>query len=210
MNLSSVAGPILGGVVYDHGAYYAVFGIAFGVLGVDVVLRVLLIEKTEAVKWTSPDPAKDSMSNAAALEVNLITDGSNIEGDQTARDRRYWWQRLPTTIQLLASRRILITILGSFVMALLLAAFETVSPLYVETKFHFSATGAGLIFLFDPLVGHDCDKHPQLGRYVAVAGFLGAAPPLVLLRLVRREGISQIVHLCALLALIENCTPTYD
>lgn len=94
-------------------------------------------------------------------------------------------------------------------MALLLAAFEAVLPLYVEEEFGLSSTGAGLIFLplavpslIDPLVGRICDKHPQAGRYIAAAGFIGAAAPLVLLRFVDHKGVGQIVVLCVLLAII--------
>lgn len=211
LNLGSVAGPILGGVVYDYGGYYAVFGVAFGVLGVDV-LMIFLMEKTEVAKWLSPDVAEANASIAAVRAAYLHNDGSNTETDRTVRDHRKWWQRLPPTLRLLASQRILISLLGSFVMALLLAAFETVLPFYVETKFHFSATGAGPVFiplvlpsLFDPLIGHICDKHPRLGRYIAAAGFLGAVTPLVLLRLVTYNNIRQIVLLCALLAIIGLC-----
>lgn len=219
LNLGSAAGPILGGVVYDHGGYYAVFGMAFGVLGVDVILRILLIEKTEAAKWIQPEAAEEAVvHNVAPIDIGVdrlqLHDGE-LHAEEThgvVCKHPHWWQRLPPTLRLLGSQRILITILGSFVMALLLAAFETVLPLYVETEFHFSATGAGLIFiplvlpsLFDPLIGHVCDKHPHLGRYIAAAGFLFAVPPLVLLRLVRHGGTRQIVLLCALLALVGLC-----
>lgn len=35
--------------------YYAVFAMAFGLLGVDIVLRLLLIEKKVAIRWQKPD-----------------------------------------------------------------------------------------------------------------------------------------------------------
>ena len=46
-----LAGPLVGGVVYQHGGYYAVFGIAFGLIGLDIVLRLALIERRHAMKW---------------------------------------------------------------------------------------------------------------------------------------------------------------
>lgn len=49
------AGPLVGGVVYQHGGYYAVFGIAFGLIALDIVLRLALIEKKHAIKWLEPE-----------------------------------------------------------------------------------------------------------------------------------------------------------
>lgn len=37
-------GPLLGGVLYDNGGYYAVFGLLYGLIGVDLVVRMLLKE----------------------------------------------------------------------------------------------------------------------------------------------------------------------
>ncbi|CZT14732.1 related to vesicular amine transporter [Ramularia collo-cygni] len=209
LNMGGMAGPILGGIVYDHGGYYAVYGMAFGVLMVDVILRIIMIEKTDAAKWikkeTSEKPTESTI-NTDSIVVDQPPSNADIQ------PQRAWKRRLPLMIQLLASYRIFIAIVGSFVTALLLAAFETVLPLFVETNFHFTATGAGLIFiplilpsLFDPLFGHWCDKHPRAGRFIAAAGFLCAMPPLVLLRLVKGGDTGQVVLLCGLLAIIGLC-----
>lgn len=45
LTLGTLAGPLLGGVLYEDGGYYAVFGLAFGLLALDVFLRLVLIEK---------------------------------------------------------------------------------------------------------------------------------------------------------------------
>jgi MFS family permease len=207
LNLGGVAGPILGGVVYDHGGYHAVFGMAFGVVAVDIVLRIALIERTnteEPAVQERPDNATVDMSDR---RQSLPPSSENRE--VVVPRERIWRRHLPTGLILLTFPRILITVLGSFAMALLLAAFEAVLPLYVEEEFGFSSTGAGLIFLplavpslVDPLVGRICDRHPQAGRYIAASGFIGAAAPLVLLRLVDHKGIGHIILLCVLLAII--------
>lgn len=207
LNLGGVAGPILGGVVYDHGGYHAVFGMAFGIVAVDIVLRIALIERTNAEKHTLQEQPNNATVDMSDRRRSLPPSSENRE--IVAPREKSWRWRLPTGIILLTFPRILITVLGSFAMALLLAAFEAVLPLYVEEEFGFSSTGAGLIFLplaipslVDPLVGKICDRHPQAGRYIAAAGFIGAAAPLVLLRLVDHKGIGQIVLLCVLLAII--------
>ncbi|KAF2273440.1 MFS general substrate transporter [Westerdykella ornata] len=51
MTLGILVGPLLGGVVFDRGGYDAVFGMCYGLIGLDIVLRVLLIEKKTAAQW---------------------------------------------------------------------------------------------------------------------------------------------------------------
>jgi len=212
LNMGSLVGPILGGVVFERAGYYAVFGMAFGVLGADAVLRVLVIEKSDAAKWISADSVPISGRQNSDVELNApwipIDAVVETQVDQEVTPPK----QLPKTLRLLSSYRILITVGGSFVMSCLLAAFETVLPLFVEREFGFTSTGAGLIFLplvipslCDPLIGHICDKRPKLTRYIAAGGFIGALPPLVLLRLVKHGGTEQVVLLCALLAIIGLC-----
>ncbi|KAK0868220.1 hypothetical protein LTS02_003741 [Friedmanniomyces endolithicus] len=45
------AGAVLGGVVFAAAGYYAVFAMAFGLIVVDVVLRVFMVEKKVAARW---------------------------------------------------------------------------------------------------------------------------------------------------------------
>ena len=51
--LGFMAGPLLGGVVYQEGGFYAVFGMAFGIVGLDLLLRLALVEKKTAARWLS-------------------------------------------------------------------------------------------------------------------------------------------------------------
>jgi MFS family permease len=83
-----------------------------------------------------------------------------------------------------------------------------VLTIHAASTFNWSSTGAALLFLplvipsfLAPLWGHLCDKYG--GRYFVVAGFLGACPPLVCLRFVDENTISDKVLLCALLAVTD-------
>ncbi|KAL8800930.1 MAG: hypothetical protein Q9182_004812 [Xanthomendoza sp. 2 TL-2023] len=55
--------PLLAGVVYDRAGYYAVFGICFGIFGIDLLLRAFMIEKREAIKYI-PEEERDDDSRA--------------------------------------------------------------------------------------------------------------------------------------------------
>ncbi|KAF9889575.1 hypothetical protein FE257_007083 [Aspergillus nanangensis] len=56
MTFGIVAGPLLGGVLYDYGGYYAVFGLAFGFVAMDIVFRLIMIERKDAIKWLPSQP----------------------------------------------------------------------------------------------------------------------------------------------------------
>lgn len=49
-----ISGPPLGGLVYHAGGYYAVCILAFGMIAVDLVLRVVVIEKRAVGKFVKP------------------------------------------------------------------------------------------------------------------------------------------------------------
>ena len=218
------AGPLLGGVVYARGGYYAVFGMAFALLGVDIVLRLILIEKKSVRVWES-----DSVSTVAEVprpeslgvetvygpdeEKTAVVRPSSVrgQGGQTNESivpgavpapRPY-----PAIIELLISRRLLAALWAVFVNAVHYNSFDAVLPLFTHHTFNWNSTGAGLIFLpliapsfLSPLTGWLSDKYGA--KYPAAAGFLLTIPGFVLLRLVAHNSLSQVVLLCGLLALI--------
>jgi MFS family permease len=52
LNLGTLLGPVLGGVVFDEAGYNAVFIMAVAVVGFDVVLRLIMIERSAADRRT--------------------------------------------------------------------------------------------------------------------------------------------------------------
>lgn len=51
MTLGFMSGPLLGGLVYELGGFYAVFGMAFGIVALDFFLRLAVVEKRIAQRW---------------------------------------------------------------------------------------------------------------------------------------------------------------
>lgn len=51
MSLGLLVSPAIGGAVFDREGYYAVYYVAFGCIVLDVVLRLILIEKKIAEQW---------------------------------------------------------------------------------------------------------------------------------------------------------------
>lgn len=222
--IGTAAGPLLGGVVYAKGGYYAVFAMAFALLGFDIVLRLLLIEKNFVQLWEGDSvPSAVEVARAECLRLNSISlpDEEKVctarpssvgeQGGQAMKSeapsavsgpRPY-----PAVVELLASRRLLAALWAVFVSAILYNSFDTVLPLFAHRTFNWYSTGSGLLFLpiiapqfLSPLLGWVSDKYGA--KYPTALGFLSTLPGLVMLRLVTHNTVSQVVLLCGLLALV--------
>ncbi|KAI9703307.1 MAG: hypothetical protein M1836_007873 [Candelina mexicana] len=223
MSLGIMAGPLLGGVVYEKGGYYSVFAMAFALIGLDILLRLLMVEKKIARQWltttmgqedadcTYGPPPPQHLDNGyveASTQPEKSTSekqGVLIEKEGTRLSR--FIARLPAVVTLLKSRRLVAALWGCLVQAALMTSFDSVLPLFVKRTFGWDSTGAGLIFLTlcipsfsAPVVGWLSDKYGP--RWLAASGFLLALPFFTLLRLITHDTMPQIVTLCVLLILI--------
>ena len=196
----------------------SVFGMAMGLIVVDILMRLCMIEKKHAAKYkpvstangfygtfTNGSTSEHEHSNGSAQHNKPHHDSEHAplldNGDEEAPKKK---SRMPTILVLLSMPRLLTAIYGIFVNVSILAAFDGVLPLYVKGIFHWNSLNAGLIFmclaipaLTGPLVGKLSDKVGP--RWIAVAGCSLTAPPLILLRLVDHNSAEQKILLCALL-----------
>lgn len=216
MSAGTFFGPLLGGIVYDKGGYYAVFGMAFGVIAVDIVLRLLLIEKKVAERYL-PSLGHEGLktlpeqNNEVAITYkDEIPNSVFIEKDNDAKIPRKaqlsFKQRMlesPVTL-LFQSPRFISAFSVTAMLSVLTSAFDAVLPLRTVEIFNFDSTGAGLIFLpiiipslFGPIAGKLVDKYGP--RWFTVLGFTLAAPPYILLRLPHFHSVEQIVLMCVFL-----------
>ena len=207
--------PLLGGVVLAKAGYNAVFGMTLGIIGVDIVLRLLLIERMTAMAWLEkPEDEPHKEKQQSDLEHN--TRGQVVEQKEpdvqaqpvnTGAGRR---TRLPAVLSLLSSRRLCVALWASFAIGTIFADFETVLPIHTQEAFGWDSEGAGLIFLpltlpsfLCPLVGWICDRFGP--RWPMTVGFLCLCPILTLLRYVNHDSLDQKILLCALLTLAACC-----
>ncbi|KAH0271348.1 MFS general substrate transporter, partial [Aureobasidium melanogenum] len=207
MSLAYLLGPLLGGIVFERAGYYAVFAMAFALLGIDAILRLLMVEKSVASKWgpkaleVTADAEHKGSADDHKADRGCHT--PEVEIPAVAHERR----RLPRVFSLLSSYRLDAALFGCFISASLLTSFDSILPLYVNELWGWNSIGAGLIFLAvtipsfsGPLVGGYADKHGV--RWLATSGFIITGPCFILMRLVDHNSIRQKVLLCALLALI--------
>ena len=232
VNAAILLGPLLGGIVFERSGYYAVFSMAFGVIFLDIAMRLVLVEKKAAAKWLcvsegiywikiydtagppsiAPSPEMKAISSLGSLETlaTYNTDAPiiNHQDMPAPRNNRLCFIHNPSpVITLLCSARLLAALWGNLVQAAILCAFDSVLPLFVHHTFGWSSIGAGLIFL--PVIVTSFTA-PFIGhmadkygpRWLSAIGFIITVPFLVLLRLVTHHSLQQVVLLCALLALI--------
>ena len=224
MSIGPIVGPLLGGVIYAHGGYYAVFGLMFAMLGVDAVLRFVMIEKRVAQKWLEDEAVQPGTPNVFPKTDSPVSptacpessDNSNTmrgNGDEPTNEARpssqFLHHQLPPTPRLLLSFRMFVGLAGGLLQSSLNVAFDSTLPLVVNALFGWQQTGQGLIFiaillpsLLQPIFGAVTDKYQQGRRLLAAGGCLLATPAYVLLRFVTQDTLGQKILLCGLLVVI--------
>lgn len=217
VSLATLSSPLLGGVVYGKGGYYQVWAMCFAIVGGDIVLRLLVIEKKYAVKWlgdnsadtkpqdTTPQaesiPLDSSVQQPADAEAASQTTHTDNPEDYSTVTKQLNWHRIAS---LFRNARFLAALWGTVIEASILTAFDSTLPLFVKATFGWNSIGAGLAFLplilptfLGPLVGMLCDRIGP--RWPTTFGFIFAVPFLVCVRFVTENTMSDKVLLCGLL-----------
>lgn len=172
-SIAAFLAPLLGGVVYEKAGYNAVFAMGFGLIVLDLIFRLSLVEKKDARKWSGPQqephfqttPRNEKSQHAIADPLGLTRnltrttqDTSNrtssdsstpdstsaiLNGDSQPSVAR----KLPPFVILLKSRRMQAAFLANTMDSMILTAFDVTLPLFVKQTFNWKALGAGLAFL---------------------------------------------------------------
>ncbi|KAF9885708.1 hypothetical protein FE257_012690 [Aspergillus nanangensis] len=223
--LGFLLGPLLGGLVYDAAGYQAVFAMSFAIIGVDLIMRVAVIEKKVARLWIHESPETTSAEHEHDDHETQSHASSNPD-----------LVKSPKLALLLIARqpRVIISSWALLVQGILYSAFDSVwalfprhleqqstdtrqtIPIFVESRFHWGPFGAGLTFLpsaftafFEPYFGRLSDRYGA--RLVTFTGFLLLTPPLVCLRFVEyntKEHIALLMSLLTMIGLLVNlCIP---
>lgn len=100
MSLGLLVSPSIGGAVYDNVGYYPVYYVAFGCIVLDVILRLILIEKKIARQWIreeedGPDPDRTLAGSGvgddatqARWEMSEPKVAENAQGDEPREDHK--------------------------------------------------------------------------------------------------------------------------
>ncbi|SLM37278.1 Tetracycline resistance protein, TetA/multidrug resistance protein MdtG [Lasallia pustulata] len=217
ISVGELAAPVLGGVLYKKAGNAGVFGLGGAVLVIDFTMRLLVIEKKSAARY-SEDPAindhaqrsnegdEEGESSEPASEEQPLLLGTEKDEYEVPPNQPRWVQKFPFAY-CLKDPRLLTAFLVAFVQASLLGSFDATVPTEAQELFDFGSLKAGLLFIaldipyliLGPIAGWAVDRYGT--KPAAVIGFTYVVPVLILLRLPHRGGMSQIVLYCAILAL---------
>lgn len=181
--MGNLAAPVLGGVLYDKTGYPGVFGIAFAVLAIDLIMRLLVIEKKVALRYEKNDPNQGDLqqttSHDAADDMDPewhpqhdeengsapppYSEESPLLGKKKENEEYKLPENMPSVVQkvpLLATFRspsLLCAFLVAFVQATILSTFDATVPTHAQDLFGFSSLESGLLFIplgvFDLVIG---------------------------------------------------------
>ncbi|KAL8726062.1 MAG: hypothetical protein Q9166_006941 [cf. Caloplaca sp. 2 TL-2023] len=201
MALSSglLLGPFLGGVLYEYGGYFHVFLPALGLVVVEIILRLMIVE---------PKISRGS-----------LTAVGNSDEVNTSRASHKTWDREaePLLVKpkdsrsafavLLCSPRFLVAMLSLFVVNSIGCGFDGVLGPYIKDEFDLRATHAAALFLalalpmfLAPISGALTDRYGA--KWPAAGGFLIAIPSLILLRLITAGTTMPFLKLVVLLIFV--------
>lgn len=206
ISCAAFIGPVLGGVIYQEGGHFAVWAMCFGLVGVDLVLRLIMIEPKALPPATDSENGRSCPSEVIGLQhpINDVSAASEFPASFHRESSSDW---RPGIFKLLKSPRFSFAVVATICLATAVTSFDGVLPIYVNSLFAFTSTETGLLYLavavpafIQPLVGRWIDKHG--GRFIGPASFLLSCPAFVCLRFVDQDSTNHKVLLVFILVII--------
>lgn len=207
ISVGELMAPVLGGIVYEKAGYAAVFWMSFGILALDFVMRLAMIEKKTAAMYMNGEDDPEAIPEEDDEESPLLANGTSREIDwKFPNDLPKFVKRFPLLYCFTDSRLLAAEAVG-FTQAALLAAFDATIPTEAQSLFSVDSLTAGLLFvplvfpylLLGSIAGKSVDRYGT--KPAAVLGFAFLVLPLVLLRIPQAGGTAEMAKFCACLAL---------
>jgi MFS family permease len=148
ISVGELAAPILGGVVYKEAGNGAVFAMGFGLLAIDFMMRLFLIEKKVANRYGLDDVQENDAEDFGqeAREDSPVLSNSKSE-QWNIPENHSWIVRKMPILYCLSNSRVLTAQAVTFMQATLLAVFNATIPTEAQDLFGFDSLKAGLLFI---------------------------------------------------------------
>ena len=207
LSLGLLLGPVLGGVLYEYCGYFQVYLPAFGLIAMEIILRLMIIEKEK--KPIAPT-SQTSSSPEATQKDSLIHE---ILGDPAPHpcDSDPLLQPPATTRSanaykaLLTSPRFLMALTALLILNSIANGFDSTLVPYIQEAFHMPATQAAALFLalavpmlLAPISGWLTDRYGP--RLPILSGLMVAVPSQILLSLISKDVTMPFLKLAVILA----------
>ncbi|KAL2797610.1 major facilitator superfamily domain-containing protein [Aspergillus keveii] len=226
MTVGTVSGPFIGGLVLSKAGYHAVFSMAIALIVLDISLRLVMIERKNALEWLQDQPASveeterllepaaqgDSARKYVAIPEDAEQSASNMGGksadddlaESSPSETKAKKRSVPGIVRLLCSGALLVVLAAAVLQAVAYSSFDTVLPLYVMSTFKMGPMGIGLCFIplftpsfFSTLIGSAVDQYGS--RKITLLAFLIDVPYFLLLQLVTENTTHDKILLYILL-----------
>lgn len=229
ISVGAFAAPVVGGTVWKQAGQAGALGVSICVIVVDLLMRLLVIEKKVAKRYEDADPKSTTNDEIQGNQDDRGTNGNdqeNVEHDESSpllpsedkeEDEFYKlappekqsviFRHLPILLTFRSSSLLLAFVVG-LIQAFLLSAFDSTLPTHAQEYYGFDSLKSGLLFLplgvFDlilgPIAGWATDKYGT--KIMAVAGYLWLVPALILLRIPQPEPFGKNLAIyCVILGL---------
>ncbi|PWY73464.1 MFS multidrug transporter [Aspergillus eucalypticola CBS 122712] len=167
------AGPMVAGILFELGGYWVAWSSSFIILIFDIILRLLMLEKSDVENdsdYSSNESVASDPERAPLLSSNP---GLEAEGDMAGWKFYVYILRYP---------RFVCGVISYLSFAVLISSFDTTLPLHVRDAFSWGSFPAGMMFfalqgpgiLLSPICGWLKDRVGT--RWPTTVGFLLLAP----------------------------------
>ncbi|KAL1744710.1 major facilitator superfamily domain-containing protein [Schizophyllum fasciatum] len=157
LSAGSILGPPVGGALYQRFGFRGPFVFGMGCCVVDLIGRVVIIERKEALRW-GVDPAAEVLSELGNVEAGRDEDkvppprssGSEVAA-HAASTASLGQPRRFTAMQVLGklghSPRAIVAVAVTFLWGISYSAQESAMPLHLEDVWGLNSSQVGLIYL---------------------------------------------------------------
>ncbi|KAL9010782.1 MAG: hypothetical protein Q9173_004319 [Seirophora scorigena] len=205
LSFGLLIGPVIGGVLYEYCGYFKVYLPAFGLIAMEIILRLMIVEREKPQRpSSSPSP---SIAKAAVEDVPPSDAARESEPLLHHSTGNIAQPVLNAYRSLLASPRFLVALAALLVLNGIACGFDSTLSPFIHDSFGMRATYAAALFLalslpmlLAPLSGWACDRYGP--RPPLAAGLVLAALSLALSSLISKDTRSPFAKLVILLLMV--------
>ncbi|TID27065.1 hypothetical protein E2P81_ATG01518 [Venturia nashicola] len=200
MGAGELIGPIVGGAMYEHTGHFAVLGLVCGILGVDILLRIALMEEPS-------EPRRETATGQDNQEQPLLDGEREALIHRPANTQDTTKTRYINIFGFQLESDLCASLYAAIVIGTIRYAFESALVVFVSQRFSWSTSASGgIVFAFcspavlGPLIGHYTTKYGP--RWISVAAFVIKAVSLVALGfLTHNDKATKVLFVVAIIVI---------
>ncbi|KAG5985200.1 hypothetical protein E4U55_000445 [Claviceps digitariae] len=219
ISVGELLAPVAGGLLYEKAGIFAVTAVSMGLLAIDLVMRLLVIDSMVGTSRYEPCADDDSSEgNDATPEGRPLRPAAREDdaclpkptNEYKIGENLSTMERAIPILYCFRNRRFVTAMVLVAIQSLLIGAFDATVPVETKSLFRFSSLEVGLVFIamvvpnlaLGPVAGMAVDRYGT--KVMATTGYAFLVPCLLLLGLPSQEilpGHKNTALFCLILAL---------